>query len=359
MTVRRVLPILDEFETDAVIVTSASNRRYLTGFTAGDVAPDRSSGIVLATAEGLALYTSPTNQPWARAEVRNGIAVGTIADEWPQAMTAMRDGPRKRIGFEDLTTTYHLYSALRELVGPDVELVPVGGAIDALRAVKEDEEIGALRRALDLTDAAFAAAAARLDAGMTEHGFASIVEDELRSADADGLAFPVIVAAGENAARPHHAPGDHVIVEGEPVIVDMGALVDGYHGDLTRTLWLGQPDSRLVTIYRLVAEAQEAAFAAIRPGTSCAAVDAEARAVFAREGVAANFVHGLGHGVGLRIHEAPWFNATSSDDLVPGNVVTVEPGLYFAEWGGVRIEDVVLITDVGFENLTTSAKRVV
>jgi Xaa-Pro aminopeptidase len=191
---------------------------------------------------------------------------------------------------------------------------------------------------------------------MTELDLARVIQDALREVGSDGEAFPVIVASGPNAARPHHAPGDRVIAEGEPVIIDMGARVEGYVGDLTRTIWAGQPDQQLGTMYRLVADAQQAAFSAISAGVSARDVDRTVREVFAGADLEDRFVHGLGHGIGLRIHESPFMGPASDDILAAGNVVTVEPGIYIPEWGGVRIEDVVLVEPNGHINLTGAPK---
>jgi len=238
-----------------------------------------------------------------------------------------------------------------------VELVPVGNATDTLRAVKDDAEIELLKTALRMTDEAFVAAEKRVQAGMTEARVAEIVAEELRDAGSEGESFPTIVASGPNAAKPHHAPGDRVIEEGEPVIIDMGALHKGYAGDLTRTIWFGQPSEQLVTIYTAVKAAQDASLSAAKPGVTGVDFDASSRDVFASHKLDQYFVHSLGHGLGLRVHEVPSASMRSEDTLEPGNVVTIEPGLYIPDWGGVRIEDVVLITTDGSLNLTKAPKR--
>src|SRR5699024_11585558 len=204
---------------------------------------------------------------------------------------------------------------------------------------------------------AYAAAYQRSVVVKTEAVAADVLREELRNAGSEGESFPTIVASGPNAAKPHHAPGERVMEHGEPVITDMGALHQGYAGDLTRTIWFGQPSEQLVTIYAVVKAAQDAAIAAARPGLAGVGFDAVARDVFARHQLDQYFVHSLGHGLGLRVHEAPSASIRSEDTLAPGNVITVEPGLYIPDWGGVRIEDVLLITDDSAENLTTSPKR--
>jgi Xaa-Pro aminopeptidase len=191
---------------------------------------------------------------------------------------------------------------------------------------------------------------------MTERELADIVDDNLRDAGSTGTSFDTIVASGPNAARPHHSPSDRIIQDGEPVIIDMGAKVEGYCGDLTRTIWTGRADEQLGTMYRLVAEAQRAAIGCVRAGVAARDVDSAARDVFMAAGQEDLFAHSVGHAVGLRIHEAPFMSQQSSDVLAAGNVVTIEPGLYLPGWGGVRIEDVVLVTEDGCENLTGAPK---
>jgi Xaa-Pro aminopeptidase len=173
---------------------------------------------------------------------------------------------------------------------------------------------------------------------------------------ADGSAFPTIVAAGPHGARPHHTPGDRPIAAGEPVVIDMGAALAGYAGDLTRTIWVGEPTERLRAIYNVVYDAQRAALAGLRAGMSGKAGDALAREPITAAGFGEQFTHGLGHGLGIRVHEAPSMGKKSEDVLQPGQVVTVEPGIYVEDWGGVRIEDVVVVEPNGVRVLTAAPK---
>ncbi|HWV25245.1 MAG TPA: Xaa-Pro peptidase family protein [Thermomicrobiales bacterium] len=346
------------FGVDGILVTNGTNRRYLTGFTGEDHAVDELSGVALTGSSSTTLFAPATNLPWAQSEAAEGVDVLPMERRWTDSIaTFAKDAGWKRLGFEDATTSYAAWSDLRKALGDEIELVPVGNALDTLRAVKDADEIELLRTALRMTDEAFVAASKRIVAGMTEAEAAAIVVEELRNVGSEGESFPTIVASGPNAAKPHHAPGDRVIEDGEPVIIDMGALHKGYAGDLTRTIWFGQPSEQLVTIYSVVQAAQEAAIAAARPGITGVDFDAAARDVFAEHQLDHYFVHSLGHGLGLRVHEAPSASMRSEDTLAPGNVVTVEPGLYIPDWGGVRIEDVLLIDDESAENLTTAPKR--
>jgi len=343
---------------DAIVVTNGTNRRYLTGFTGEDHAPDESSGVVLVTATTITLFTSPTNEPWARAEVRHGVDVLPATRPWTAGVAAeCRARGYRRIGFEDATTSVRDHAALSRYLESGIELVPIGDSVDRLRAIKRPEELAAIESALAMTDTAFAHAAARIRASMTERELADIVRAELRAAGSDGEAFPTIIASGPNAAKPHHAPGNRAIIKGEPVIVDMGAKAAGYCGDLTRTVWVGQASARLVTMYRLVSDAQAAAIATVRAGAPAAAADRAARDVCDAAGMGANVIHSVGHGLGLRVHETPSMSQTSRDTLHSGQVITIEPGLYIQGWGGVRIEDVLLVTDGGARNLTGASKR--
>lgn len=351
--------LLDEHELDAVLITNGTNRRYLTGFTAEDHAPDESSGVVVVARDSTVLFTSPTNLPWASAEAHAGVSVLPATRPWTDGVaTWARERTITRLGFEDATTTVAAFAALTGSL-PGVELIPVGGGTDAPRRIKQPDELEALEVALGMTDRAFVRASERLREGMTEIDLADVIREALRNEGSDGEAFPTIVASGPNAAKPHHAPGDRRIAQGEPVIIDMGARHRGYCGDLTRTIWLGQPPPQLGTMYRLVLDAQAAAIAIVRAGIDAPVVDRTARDVFAAAGMAESFLHSVGHGLGLRVHEAPWLNQASSDILESGNVVTIEPGLYVPEWGGVRIEDVLLVEEHGARNLTGAPKRAV
>ncbi|MBA2246854.1 MAG: aminopeptidase P family protein [Chloroflexia bacterium] len=352
------MELLDRHSLDALLVTNGTNRRYLTGFTAEDHAPDESSGVVLVTASSMTLFTSPTNEPWARAEVNDGVEVVPATRPWTTGVAAecLARGYGK-VGFEDGSTSVRDHAGLTRELSPASELVPVGDGVDRLRAIKRPAELAAIQSALRMTDLAFERASARLTVAMTERELAEIVRAELRDAGSDGEAFPTIVASGPNAARPHHVPADRAIGEGEPVIIDMGARANGYCGDLTRTVWLGQPGAQLVTMYRLVADAHAAAVSVVRAGVAARAVDRAARDVFDAAGMGAHVIHSVGHGLGLRVHESPSIGQASLDTLQPGNVITIEPGLYVAGWGGVRIEDVVLVRDDGATNLTGAARH--
>lgn len=355
----RAFALLKELGVDCILVTNGTNRRYLTGFTAEDHAADELSGVVIVADGQITLLAPSTNLPWAQSEANDDTQVVDWGSPWTTKVAELiKENGWQTVGFEDGTTTVAIYNTIVESLDGSAELKPIGKSVDQLRAVKTPEEVELLREALRMTDEAFVAAEARARAGMTERELADIVAEELKRAGSEGESFPTIVASGPNAAKPHHAPGDRVMQEGEPVIIDMGALHQGYAGDLTRTIWFGEPSPELVTMYRNVQAAFDAAISQARPGISGVEFDASARSVFVDQGTDQYFVHSLGHGLGLRVHEAPSASFRSVDTLQVGNVVTVEPGLYVPGEGGVRIEDVVLITEDGAENLTGAPKRV-
>ncbi len=356
--VSAVRDILADTSVGALLITNPANRRYLTGFTAEDHAADESSGVLLVTPERAVLLVSPTNLPWARAEAdADAVAVepldGTIADTVRDMLARERI---HQIAVEDATTPAAVWFALQDALGEGVEIVRLGDSVDRLRDVKSDAEIEHLREAARLTDEAFALAASRFKTGMTERQAADHVRAALREVGSEGEAFDTIVATGPNAAKPHHRPGETAFTEGTAIIVDMGARVSGYNGDLTRTVCLGKADVKLVGLYEAVLEAQMAGLAAIRSGVPASVPDLATREVFASHGLEEFVIHSAGHGLGLRVHEAPSVRKTSTTPLAAGNVVTMEPGLYIEGWGGVRIEDVAVVRDDAHENITRSPK---
>jgi Xaa-Pro aminopeptidase len=341
---------------DAVLITSGANRRYLTGYTAEDHAPDESSGVVLVDAASVRLLTSANNTGWAAAEVNSDVVVEAWKRPWETFVaTAVRELGFSRIGFENRALTVASHA---QLANGDSGATWVGldGHIDSLRVVKSAEEITQLESAIRYTDQVFAEVAASLAIGMTERQVAWQIERLTRESTPGTLAFSPGVGGGPNSARPHHAASDRPFGEGEPIIIDMGVAVNGYCGDLTRTLWLGEQPSRLREVYNVVHRANAAAIEAIAGGVSVKAVDQLTRDLIAEAGYGDYLVHSLGHGVGLRIHEGPSVSIHSDDLFAAGQVVTVEPGVYIPDWGGVRIEDVVLVTETGCKVLTASPK---
>ncbi len=349
----RLRDALAERELEAAVLSHPANRFYLSGFTAEDHGPEESAGVVLVDRAGATLLVDNNNAGWARSEAR--IEVAVWERPWERFVGArVREAGWRRVGFEDGALTVASHRALGEAAGEGVAWAPLGEAVSALRAVKEPAEIALLTAAIRLTDEVFVAATAGLTAGTTERELAWRIEREMRERGAEGPAFPTIVAAGPHGARPHHAPTDRPIAAGEPVVIDMGARLGGYAADLTRTIWVGEPTARLRAVYTIVVAAQRAACRGLRAGLSGKDGDAVAREAIAAAGFGDEFPHGLGHGLGIGTHEAPSLGKTSEDVLRAGQVVTVEPGIYIADWGGVRIEDVGVVEPDGFRVLTAA-----
>ena len=261
-----------------------------------------------------------------------------------------------RVAFEADAMTYANYDFLRR---GGIELEPRRGVVESLRVVKEPEELDAIRRAASVTDATYERLAQERFEGRTEKELVWRMEELFHECGADGLAFPVDIAAGPTAASPHAQPGDRVVSEGDLVLVDAGAKVGDYCSDATRMLAVGDVSESLRKVYEIVYRAQLAGVEAVRAGVAGREVDAAARAVIADAGYGENFGHGLGHGLGLLVHEAPALRPESDDVLAAGNVVTVEPGIYLSGLAGVRIEDLVVVTDDGCEVLSSFTKELV
>ncbi len=344
----RVQARLDGARVDALLVTDLVNVRYLSNFTGTSglcvIGPDlrrfatdfRYLERAAAEVEGFDRERSPTE------------LLAALADGWPPGGL--------RLGFEDHKLSVRQHVRLRELVPDRVELVAAGGLVEAERAVKEDAELAAIMAAAGLADAALADVIVPGLAGRTEREVAVAFEDAVRARGA-APAFPTIVAAGANGASPHATPGDAAIAPGVLVTIDFGAQLDGYNSDCTRTYASGAVGEDLRAIYELVLRAQVAALDAVRPGPEGREVDAVAREVIVAGGHGEHFGHGLGHGLGLEVHEAPRLGTTGTDALQAGNVVTVEPGVYVPGLGGVRIEDLVVVTADGSRVLSGHGKE--
>jgi Xaa-Pro aminopeptidase len=266
-----------------------------------------------------------------------------------------------RLGFDDAHMTVRSHAKLAETVGESVELVPAGGLVEELRAVKDDEEVAAIRRSAELADEVYRWLIAEHGLrGHTEHAVALALERRAQDLGADGVSFPPIVAAADNGALPHATPRrDAAIPRDTLVVVDFGCVLDSYCSDCTRTFATGEIDREARECYDLVRSAQEAALAATLPGADVREVDRAARELIEQAGRGDQFGHGLGHGVGLEIHEAPRLAPSASGSLEAGNVVTIEPGVYVPEQFGIRIEDLVLVAEAGPQALTSIPKSLI
>jgi Xaa-Pro aminopeptidase len=335
---------------DALLVSQPENRRYLSGFTG-------STAILLVALE--TAYIATDSRYWEQAEMEcPGYELAQVRGQvGPVVKELVARCGAQRVGFEAQHATYADAEDWRN-AAPDVEWVPTRDLVITLRATKDGEEIAVLRRAVALADAAIADALARMRPDMKEREVAWMIESYFRTHGAEGPSFETIVACGPNGARPHARAGDAPIVPGQPIVIDMGAKLDGYCSDLTRTVCLGEPDEpeRFWSVYNTVLRAQLAAEVAVKPGVAERDVDSVARDIITAAGYGENFGHGLGHGVGLAIHEYPRLSQLADGTLKAGHVVTVEPGIYLTGWGGIRIEDIALVTETGVEILTQAPK---
>ncbi|MEU4806098.1 Xaa-Pro peptidase family protein [Actinosynnema sp. NPDC023587] len=346
---------LRDRELDALLVTNLLNIRYLTGFTGSNAALLVSADSDEATAfctDGRYLIQAERQVPDLERVVDRPCDVALT--------TRAAEAGLRRTGYESGHVTIEALDLLTEAAGR-VELVRAPGLVEELRLVKDDAEVEALRMACAAADRALAGLIEHggLRAGRTEREIARELENRMLDHGADGPSFESIVAAGANSAVPHHRPTDAVVQPGDFVKLDFGALVDGYHSDMTRTLVVGRAADWQRELYELVAASQAAGRRALAPGTGTGAVDAAARGVIEEAGYGDRFPHGLGHGVGLQIHEAPALSKVGAGTLLPGMAVTVEPGVYLAGQGGVRIEDTLVVRQGAPELLTLTTKELV
>jgi len=340
----RVRAAFAAWEVDALLVGSAANRRWLSGFTG-------SAGWLLITADAAHLATD--FRYWTQAETQAPAFSLFHFSANARLVDFVQSAGATTIGVEAGHLTLADFDKLRAADG--VTWQPLTETIEPMRAIKSPAEIEKIQAAAAITDRVMAQVNQLARPGQTEAELAWELEKRLRESGANAIAFPIIVASGPNSARPHHTSGQRLLQEGDAIIVDMGAALDGYMSDLTRSFFLGnQPTPSYREIYDLVLEAQQTALDGLRPGASTRQVDALARDTIAAAGHDEHFGHGLGHGVGLEVHEEPHLSPREKYDLPlqTGMVTTVEPGVYIPDWGGVRIEDLVLVTDDGAEALS-------
>ena len=326
------------------VLGAQANVRYLTGLQSSNAA------LLVELDASATLFTDFRYAARGRA-----VPNVTFVETSRNLLTAIGEHlSGRRIAFEEA----HLpYGGYRTLADAGVEVVPSSGLVESLRAVKDESEIAVMRRASALSDEIFAALAQERFTGRTERELAWWIERSFREAGAEGVSFDSVVAAGATASSPHAVPGDRPIESGVLVTIDAGCVLDGYCSDCTRTFAVGEVSERLSDLHALCLGAQLAGLAAVGPGVHGRAADAASRVSIEAAGLGWAYGHGLGHGVGLQIHEAPALRPESTDVLEPGNVVSVEPGIYLPDDAGVRIEDLVLVTDDGCERLTQFTKE--
>jgi Xaa-Pro aminopeptidase len=351
----RLRPRLSDAGCEALLVTNLVNLRYLTGFTG-------SAGLLLVLPDEVVLTTDGRYRDQAaeqlaaagfeaRIEVRPTLGA-------QQEVLASAAQEIKRLGLEAESVTWAQQRRFASDAFAGAELVPTEGVVEHLRRVKDAGEIDRMAEAARIADEALAAVVPLLGQGVTEREVALGLDYEMRRLGAEGSSFETIVASGPNGAKPHARPTDRRVQPGELVVIDFGARVEGYCSDMTRTFCVGEPaDDTALRMVSVVKESQREGVAAVKAGVRGSDVDQTCRAVIADAGWGDAFIHGTGHGVGLEIHEAPRVGSTSDDVLAPGHVVTVEPGVYLADHGGVRIEDTVVVTEDGCTVLTNAPKE--
>ena len=355
--IRAVRQKMAASQVDTFMVSIDANRHYLSGFHAEDGQFDETAGALLITDEALLLATDPR---YVEAAQREAIGFEVVCyrqglvKALPELLTRL--GTR-RMGFESRRLSHQQVLQLAEQIETAelaIELVPLEDLVEPLRAVKSEDEVEKTRKALAIAEEAFAAVRPLIRPGITEKALAWELEKEMRGRGADALSFPSIVAAGPNSALPHAAPTDRPVQAGEPVLFDWGARLDGYCSDTSRTVVVGAPDERFSPVFQAVLTAMQRAIAAIAPGVNGKAVDAVTREHIKQSGYDGLFTHSLGHGTGLMVHEGPRLSHLKDEILAAGMIVTVEPGIYVSGWGGVRLENQVVIRAEGAEVLNQS-----
>jgi Xaa-Pro aminopeptidase len=340
-------------DIDGVFISQPDNRYYLSGFNGSD-------GYLLITQQDTILATDFRYIEQAGSQspdYRIYRISGKIADWFPSLVTELK---LKRLGFESEHITFRMYHQLSDALKKDPShpnLVPVEGLVESLRSIKEPEEIEFITRAAEIADKAIIYIEEVIDIGMTEKEVAWHIERFMRENGSQSIPFEAIVASGPNSALPHHQPSQRKINSGEPIVIDIGARVEGYCSDLTRTICLGTPDETFRKIYDTVLGAQLTAIAIIKEGMSGKEADSLARIAIEEAGYGEAFGHSLGHGVGLAPHEQPGLGPNSTDSLNNGMVFSIEPGIYITGWGGVRIEDLCMMEESKVKLLTKARKN--
>jgi Xaa-Pro aminopeptidase len=327
-----------------LLVSNAVNLRYLTGFRSTNAA-------LLVEPDRVRLFTD-----FRYADMARDVAGVELVQTRRNLYADLAELVAGEVAFEAAALTYDRYETL---AAGEIELVPTRGLVEGLREVKDEGELAAIRRATAITNEAYSRLAEQRFVGRTERELARWLEVTYLELGADSLAFEIGLGAAATGAMPHGKPGDRLIEEGTTVVVDSGASAGGYMSDCTRTFATGTLPDELAQAYDVCLEAQQSALASVRAGVGGLEADAIARSAIGQAGFGENFGHGLGHGLGLEVHEGPYLNQESQATLLAGNVVTVEPGIYLSGLGGVRIEDLVIVTDNGAEVLTTFPKELV
>lgn len=357
--IEKVRASMNEAGLDSLLVSHPDNRRYLSGFSGHDAPPLDSAGFLIIGKGDICLITDGRYDIQAGGELAPelGISVVVRKGKWGAAVAEqVVQRNYKRLGFETAHLIHMWWRQIDKSL-PDTELVPTLRLVEPLRVTKDEDELRILRKAIQISDEAFNIVSRRITPGMTEKQVAWDIEKTMRDLGADDRAFESIVAAGPNGAMAHAIPGDRPINEGEPIVIDMGAKLNGYNSDMTRTICLGEQPDKFREIYNAVFDAHMAAERKLKAGVGGVAADAYARDVITSAGYGDYFTHSLGHGIGLEVHEGPSLSKLSEDTIPENAVTSVEPGIYIEGWGGVRIEDLVLFRSGDVEVLTQADKQ--
>ncbi len=347
--------ILQRENLDGIFLVSAPNIRYLSGYTGVD-------SYAVISPEGNVFITDYRYIEQAQKECK-GYDVLLHHSPDRKMTDILRDycygKGIKRLAFEKKYVSFELYETLQEKIGDTAELIPAARLVEELRAVKDSREQGYLKRACAITDRTFEGILGIIEPGMTEKEIALEIQYLLGISGADDRAFDIIVAAGKNGSLPHAIPSECSVQEGDLITMDFGALYKGFHADMTRTIVIGRPSEKQRDVYNTVKKAQGAALAEVKAGVSVKSLDGISTDIIAAAGYEEHMGRGLGHGIGLMIHEEPFVSSNRDSVLEAGNVITIEPGIYIPGWGGVRIEDSVIVKEDGYEVITNSTKELV
>ncbi|MEN6356943.1 MAG: Xaa-Pro peptidase family protein [Armatimonadota bacterium] len=338
---------------EAMLITNMRNIFYLSGFTG-------STAAMVITGDKSYILVDPRYSIQARnecktSEVRDYTRVATIV----AAASLIKELSVKTVGYEADNIVISSFGKLRRALGPGIKSRSTTGMVEKVRRIKDSDELALIRHACSIVDTTFERIVNEIRPGMTENEIALFIDTNMRKLGAEHEGFSTIAAAGPNSACPHHSPTDAVLKTGQFLKMDYGAQYMRYNSDITRTICFGKPTAKHREVYQVVLDAQMKAIESIAPGKNCRDIDTVARDYITSKGYGDNFGHGLGHSLGIDVHEEPRFSQTCDVVLEPGMVMTVEPGIYIEDWGGVRIEDDVLVTESGCEVLTSATKELV
>jgi Xaa-Pro aminopeptidase len=350
--ITKLRQMLDEKDIDAFLISQPENRYYLSGFSG-------SAGYLFITQKHLVLATDFRYVEQVKIQAPDYTLfqiTGSISKWFPEIIDGLKI---KKLGFESADITFDRYqnfSSIIDKTGMELQLLPFSDTVETIRTVKDAGEIACIEQAAKISDTSFKHITEIIRAGMTELELAWELEKSMREAGSESMPFEIIAGSGPNAALPHAHPSERILQEGEPVVIDFGAKVEGYCSDVTRTLCVGKPDATFDKIYNIVLDAQMAAISKIVDGTTGAQADGFARSIIEAVGYGETFGHSLGHGIGLAAHEKPSLSRVSEEILTENMVFSIEPGIYIPGWGGVRIEDTVIIKNGKIGVLSQSIK---